>query len=292
MTVSLSHNAYGKHAVRISKIKRPRKQAASAEVHEFMEVAVDVELQGDFAAAYTRGDNSQVVATDTIKNTVHALAKDDAMESIESFGIVLAEHFLRQYGHVNLASIALREQRWTRLLDCPHAFVGTDREIPTATIVRTRCGHIVVTSGIEGLVIAKTTQSGFEDFHTDEYRTLQDTSDRILATELQAEWTFSDQHDTDFATSRNAIREAMLKRFIDHYSRSVQETLMMMGQAALDACLAVNSISLTMPNKHHLLIDLAPLGRGNDNEVFVATEEPFGWITGTLTRQEKPARDG
>jgi urate oxidase len=286
MNVSLSHNAYGKHAVRVSKIKRPRQQAASTEVHEFMEVAVDVELQGDFAATYSKGDNSQIVATDTIKNTVHALAKDDAMESIESFGIALAEHFLRQYGHVVLASIVLRERRWTRLLDCPHAFVGTDCETPTATIVRQRNARNVVKAGIENLEIAKTTQSGFEGFHSDEYRTLKDTSDRIMATELQTEWIFADQADIDFTASRNAIREAMLKRFVDHFSRSVQETLMLMGQAALDACPAVTSITLTMPNKHHLLIDLESLGRENDNEVFVATDEPFGWITGTLSRDK------
>ncbi|QDU90745.1 Uricase [Pirellulimonas nuda] len=283
MPHQLAHHAYGKHRVRVSKIKRPRRGAASTERHELIEAAVDIELEGGFAPAYTDGDNASIVATDTCKNTVYALAKDDPFDTIESFGRTLAEHFVSTYDHITRAGVTLHQHSWARLLDCPHAFTGSDAETPTARVVAQRGAPTRVEAGVTGLMIAKTTESGFSGFHRDAFRTLPDTDDRIFATELTASWVYADQ-EVDFVASRSAIRKAMLARFIDHYSESVQQTLWLMGQAALDACDAATSITLTMPNKHHLLFNLAPLGRENDNEVFVSTDEPFGWITGTVTR--------
>ena len=284
MSVRLTYNSYGKHRVRVSKIKRPRQGPPNTERHEFIEAAVDVELEGDFAAAYTAGDNTQVVATDTCKNTVYAVAKDDPFDSIESFGTALASHFIKKYAHVSQAKATLLEHRWHRLLDCPHAFSGSDGETPTAVVTTRRGEPVRVSAGIEGLVTAKTTETGFENFHRDEYRTLPDTADRIFATELTARWDYAPEAAVDYAQAREAVRLALLKRFIDHYSKSVQETLMLMGQAALDACEAVAAITLTMPNKHDQHARLVPGDRPNENEVFVATDEPFGWITGTVTR--------
>ena len=283
MAAQLASNRYGKHNVRVSKVRRPRKAAANQETHEFVEASVDVELEGDFEAAFTKGDNSTVVATDTCKNTIYVLAKEHSLESIESFGLFIAEHFLRQYAHVTSCRVAIKERVWSRLNDSPHAFSARDQMTPTAHVILERNSSPSVTSGLEHLLIAKTTESGFSDFHQDEYRTLADTEDRILATELSASWTFQ-QIERDFAADRQTIVDSLLARFIDHYSRSVQETLYFMGQAALDACPAIAEISLTMPNKHHLLANLSPFNRENQNEVFVVTDEPFGYITGTLTR--------
>jgi urate oxidase len=140
-----------------------------------------------------------------------------------------------------------------------------------------------VTAGIEHLLIAKTTESGFADFHRDKFRTLADTDDRILATELTATWVY-ESADVEFAANRVAVMNALVARFADHYSRSVQETLYFMGEAALAVCSQVTQISLAMPNKHHMRFDLSPFGRENDNEVFVVTNEPFGYITGTIAR--------
>ncbi|MEM9417545.1 MAG: factor-independent urate hydroxylase [Planctomycetota bacterium] len=276
----LSHNAYGKHRVRVSKIKR---SATDPQHHEFIEATVAVTLEGDLAEAYTVGDNSNVVATDTCRNTVYAKAKDDPFETIESFGVTLAEHFLSQYDHLTKATVELREHRWHRLDGHAHCFTGSDGETPTATVVAERGQATRISAGLDDLMIAKTTQTGFENFHRDEYRTLPDTDDRIFATVLTAIWDYASPA-TDFAAARSAIRDAMLTKFTDHYSKSVQETLYLMANAGLDACADAASITLTMPNKHHLKFNLEPLGRSNANEVFHVTDEPYGYITGTVTR--------
>ncbi|MGD9634503.1 MAG: factor-independent urate hydroxylase [Pirellulales bacterium] len=280
---SLAFNRYGKHRVRVSKIRRPRQAAAKAERHEFVEASVDIELEGDFAASFTEGDNRNVIATDTCKNTVYVLAKDHPLDTIESFGLAIVEHFIGRYAHVTRAIASLEERVWSRLADSPFCFTAAGSSTPTTVIDLVRGQSPQVRSGFEKLLIAKTTESGFSDFHRDEFRTLPDTNDRILATELSTVWTY-DSTTVDFAKFRVAIVDALVKRFTDHYSRSVQETLYLMGQAALAACPVVKGITLTMPNKHHLLANLAPFGRTNENEVFVATDEPFGYITGTVAR--------
>ena len=283
MSTRLASHRYGKHRVRVSKVCRPRAAAPKDETHEFVEAAVDVELEGEFDAAYLDGDNRPVVATDTCKNTVYVLAKDHPLDSIESFGVAIVEHFVGRYDHVTGCTARLTETVWDRLNDCPHGFAARDRATPVATVTKRGDAAPTVEPGLRRLMIAKTTESGFVDFHRDEFRTLADTDDRILATELSADWRYGSA-EVDFAAARRAIVDALLARFLDHYSRSVQETLYFMGQAALAACDAAAEISLTMPNKHHLLANLEPFGRENDNEVFVATDEPFGYITATVAR--------
>lgn len=295
MPVRLANNRYGKHRVRVSKVRRPRQAPPNEETHELVEFAVDVELAGDFEAAYTDGDNSQVVATDTCKNTVYVLAKDHPLDSPESFGVAIAGHFLQRYPHVAEARASLTETVWSRLGDSPHGFVAQQQANPTATVTQTRGKSPVVTAGIKKLSIAKTTESGFVDFHRDEFRTLADTDDRILATELSASWTYKDAqvsgNRVDFAACRTRVTDALVARFVDHYSRSVQETLYLMAESALAACPEVapfqqlTQITLTMPNKHHLLVNLAPFGRENENEVFAVTDEPFGYITATVVAE-------
>jgi urate oxidase len=280
--------SYGKHRVRVSKIKRASGDNPKTALHKFFEAAVDIELEGDFDAAYTVGDNRLVVATDTCRNTVYVLAKDDPIESIETFGQTIAAHFLRQYAHVDHVTVTIRQQLWDRLQNSPHGFSGNDRETPTATVIGKRDTQGVdlrVRSGLCHCIIAKTTESGFENFHKDQYRTLPDTSDRILATSLTAHWDYRcDCAPSEFAPLRESIRTQLMTTFLDHYSRSVQETLYLMAAAVLDRVAAIESISLTMPNKHHIRFNFEPFGMSNDDEVFVVTDEPFGYITATISR--------
>jgi len=281
--------SYGKHCVRVSKIKR-LDVGQPNESHDFFEASVDIELQGDFAAAYLDGDNRLVVATDTCRNTVYVLAKDDPIDSLESFGCTIATHFLNQYSHIELATVTLRQQIWHRMFASPHGFMGNDSETPTATVVAERVGkqhHLSVTSGITDCVIAKTTESGFANFHQDAFRTLPDTADRILATSLTASWSYSSDSLGNYNEYREAIRTQLLETFLDHYSRSAQETLYLMATAAIARCNEIETISLTMPNKHHIRFDLEPFGRTNDNDVFVVTDEPFGFITATINKSDQ-----
>lgn len=286
MSVRLSHHVYGKQSVRVSKIKRDPSDPSN---HELIEARVNVFLEGDFDAAYTIGDNQNVVATDTCKNTVYVLAKDDPFDTIESFGSTVAKHFLSQYAHVSRASIEIAEHTWQTLAECPHAFSGSNQETPTVRVIATRDQPLQITSGLDDLMIAKTTQSGFANFHRDEFRTLPDATDRILATSLKAEWTYSTEAiasgSLNFSQHRMNVRAAMMNRFVDHYSKSVQETLMLMGQAAIEACDAVESITMTMPNKHHIPFNLAPFDRENNNDVFIVTDEPAGHICATIDRE-------
>ncbi len=284
----LLHHHYGKHRVRVSKIQRdPSTPPSGPEArHDFVEAEVDVELEGGFEQAYTDGDNTPVVATDTVRNTVYALAMDDPWGSIETLGLTIARHFVGTYDHVSRATVRLREHRWHRIGDHPHAFTGSDGETPTTTVSVQRDGHASVTAGLDHLMIAKTTQTGFENFHRDAFRSLPDTDDRILATVLKAQWAFdaTDHNASQFNTDRAAIRTAMLNAFGDHYSVSVQQTLYRMGAAALEACPRISQITLTMPNKHHLRFDLEKIGRPNANVVFHVTDEPCGFIEATVGR--------
>lgn len=278
----LLQQAHGKHRVRFSKIRR---DPNDRDRHEFIEASVDVLLDSEVAESYTDGDNRRIVATDTCKNTVYAMAKDDPVATIESFAIRLAEHFVAQYDHVNVAMVTVTESPWKRLLDSPHGFVRGSGGCPTASAIGSRDRPTKITAGVKELTVAKTTASGFANFHQDEFRTLPDTDDRILATQVEATWTYRTVP-ADYAIARANVIDAMLHRFLDHYSRSVQETLFKMGEAALAACAAINDVSLTMPNKHHILANLKPLGRNNANDVFIVTDEPYGFITATVGRDD------
>ena len=280
MSVVLTRNAYGKSKVRLTKVtRRPDR-------HDLVEWSVDVQLEGNFAAAYTDGDNRLVVATDTMKNTVYALARDHELTNPENFALRLAEHFLAKYEQVSSAAIAIQEQGWQRIdVDGhphPHAFVGHGPERRVCRVAYSRTdGHLW--AGIEGLLVLKTANSAFRDFHRDELRTLPDTDDRLLATEVSAEWLYA-SISVDGSACFDLIRKTLLKAFAEHDSLGVQHTLHAMGEAALAACSAIDEISLTMPNRHRLPINLAPFNRINPNEIFVATDEPHGLISGTLRR--------
>jgi len=267
-------NGYGKSAVRLVTVRR------GPEIHELKDVTVAIRLEGDFETAYTEGDNSRVLPTDTMKNTVYALAADHPLEDIESFGLLLAGHFFQgPPASTASARVELTEQLWDRLH--PHAFRRAGSERRTAVVTRTRDGAKVV-AGIEDLVVMKTAKSAFEGFPRDRYTTLAETADRLLATSVTAEWTYS-RLDIPFTERWSEVRHRLLEIFVDHDSRSVQQTLYAMGEAALETA-DVEEIHLAMPNIHHIPVDLTRFGLENRNEVFVATSEPYGLIEATLRR--------
>jgi urate oxidase len=279
----LAWNRYGKSRVRLVKVTRPPAGLPDAP-HAIVDLTIDVQLEGAFDAVYVDGDNSACLATDTMKNTVYALARQDPIAHVEAFASRLADHFAGKPG-VSRARISATEQPWSRLSagghPHPHAFAQPGGEQWTAVVTRDGEG-IHVVSGLTNLVLLKTTDSSFAGFPRDEYTTLPETSDRILATSLTASWRYR-RGASDFA-ARETIRRALVETFAAHVSRSVQHTLGAMGEAALAACADVHEITLTMPNRHHLLVDLAPFGLDNPNEIFVATDQPFGLIEATIDR--------
>lgn len=278
--MKLIHQNYGKAAVRILKVHRNGKK------HSVKELEVQVMLQGDFQASYTGGDNRLVVATDSMKNTVNVLAKQKLGLETETFGVLLGRHFLKTYRHISRVEITLAEHCWDRISvrGQPHAhsFMEKSEARPFAKIAATR-GQISVESGIEDLLIMKTTASGFENFLRDKFTTLPETNDRIFATRLKACWQYS-RAPKNYPATNAKILEAMLAAFARHYSPSVQATLFEMGEAALKTAREISKISIAMPNKHCLLINLAPFGLENKNELFVPTDEPHGQIEATISR--------
>jgi urate oxidase len=276
----LSHNAYGKSRIRLTRVTR------HTDRHDLKELCIDVRLEGDFAGSYLRGDNSKVVATDSMKNTIYVLAKKHSVGAIETFAGVVADHFLKMYAHVSSAAVTVVETPWTRLKvdgeDHPSAFVGggSDRRMCAVTV--TRHGQRIE-SGFDDLALLKTTDSAFSGFIHDEFTTLRDTDDRIFATLLSARWRYRETPG-DWDRSYDAVRQALLRVFAQHKSLAVQHTLYAMGQGVLDAAAEVEEITLQMPNRHNMLVDLKPFGLENRNEVFVATDEPHGMITGTVRR--------
>jgi urate oxidase len=276
----LADNSYGKSGIRLVKILRREGR------HDFRDLTVAVRLEGDFEAAHVAGDNSAVLPTDTMKNTVYALAKDHFDRDIESFGLVLTEHFVTRNLNVSRARVEISERPWERLTvdgsPHPNAFSRPGAERRVARVLRTRQGA-VVEAGLEDLTLAKSTQSAFSGFRKDGYTTLKETEDRILATAVKASWTY-ESAPADFDRAFQGIRGTMLETFAAHDSASVQHTLYAMGEAVLEYHAKVVEVRLSLPNKHHIPVDLSPFGLENRNEIFLTTEEPFGLIEATIRR--------
>ncbi len=276
----LTHNSYGKSHVRLTKVTR------HSDRHDLQEITVDVELEGDFEAAYTGGDNSRIIATDTMKNTVYALGRHHPIADLEEFGLHLAAYFVEGFDQVARARIRLAGRTWNRIntdgTPHPTAFIGGSSEQRVCTVERTGA-EATIQSGLENLLILKTTQSSFSGFARDAFTTLREADDRILATSVTALWTY-DRNDLDWSACYDNIRGSMLRLFAEHESRSVQETLYKMGEVALEACPHITEITLHLPNSHRLLVDLQPFDLDNPNQIFVPSPEPFGVISGTLKR--------
>lgn len=275
MPVTLTDNNYGKQAVRLVTVRR------GPERHELQDVTVAIRFEGDFAAAYVDGDNRGVFPTDTMKNTVYALAAENPFEEIESFGLLLTGHFLESSPRASAVRVDLTEHLWESIDS--HSFRRAGSEQRTAVVTRDRQGGAGVVAGIEDLVVMKTAKSAFEGFPRDRYTTLKETSDRLLATAVRATWTYA-RTDVAFGRLWHEVRRRLLETFANHDSLSVQHTLYAMGEAALQIA-EVEEIHLSMPNKHHIPVDLTPFGLENRNEIFVATAEPYGLIEGTLRRE-------
>lgn len=277
-SIQLTQNRYGKRDVRLVKVT-PRDG-----YHVLQELSVNVLLTGAFEATYLTGDNSPVLPTDTIKNTIYALAREHELESIEQFAIDVSRHFQERLDHVETVEVEVTETLWQRMTvdgkPHPHAFTGSNSEKATCAVLNTAEG-ITVHGGIVDLVILKTTGSGFSNFLKDEYTTLEETDDRLLGTNLLATWLYRGT-DVPFGEHRATIRETLLDVFADYNSDSLQQTLYEMGKAVLAQIPDLADIHLVMPNRHNLLVNLAPFGQENPNSIFLPINEPAGLIEGYL----------
>jgi urate oxidase len=246
-----------------------------------------ISFEGDFETAHTKGDNTKILPTDTMKNTVYALARQHPIETVEELGIQLIDHFLTYNPQVSRVRIEIKENLWVRLPlgGKPHAtaFSRSGDEKRTAILSGTR-EHTEIRAGVEDLVVLKTTNSAFDHFLRDPYTTLKDDRDRILATSIRASWLYPGE-EVEFGPLWHGVRQMLLETFAEHKSESLQHTLYAMGESVLNNFDNVLEIDLSLPNKHFNLLNLDPLGMDNPGEVYLPTDEPHGLIEATLRKE-------
>jgi urate oxidase len=254
--------------------------------HEVRELNTQVMLEGDFSASFTSSDNSKVIATDSIKNIVNVVARDNPALESEDFAGAVANYFLDHYPHVSKVSFTSHETKWARLnidgAPHDHAFSLESNGQPTVRLTAAR-GSRTIVSGLAAYTFLKTTESGWVAYLMDDVTTLKETTDRIFSTAMNASWTWAGKP-ASYPAANAKILGAMLKVFATTYSPSVQNSLYLMGAAALEAVPEIANISLACPNKHYIPINMVPFGRDNPNAVFLPTDEPHGQIECTVSR--------
>lgn len=291
--VLLGQNQYGKAENRVVRITR------DGATHHIKDLSVSVALSGDMDEVHLSGSNANVLPTDTTKNTVYAFAKEHGIESAERFGIHLARHFVSSQEPIHRARIRIEEYAWERIeapdtasrpagADEPrHSFVRKGQETRVTQITYDGDAWEVV-SGLKDLVVMNSTDSEFWGFVKDRYTTLPEAHDRILATQVSSRWRFNwtgdEQRMPDWDKSYDEVRKHMLQAFADTYSLSLQQTLYAMGARIIDHRDEIDEVRFSLPNKHHFLVDLAPFGLENDNEVYFAADRPYGLIEATVLR--------
>ena len=294
MDVTLGSNSYGKAQVRMLAVDR------SSPVHGVTDLNVSVSLSGDLDDVHLTGSNANVVATDTQANTVFAFARRQPLGEIEEFGLRLARHFVSEFGAITRARVRIESSAWQRIpvngVPHAHSFVAAGTDLRIAEVVVEEGGAAGVggggewvLSGVSDLIVLKTTGSEFHGFIRDEYTTLPETTDRILSTSIDARWRHgallaAGEWDASFA----ATRAALLARFADLHSLSLQQTLYQMGTAAIGASPGLAEVRLSMPNRHHFVVDLEPFGLDNPNLVFRVQDRPYGLIEGQVLATGAP----
>ncbi len=274
-------NQYGKARVRLSRITR------FGDRHHFQEWNVRILVQGDFEDSFTKANNSRVLPTDTMKNTVYSLARDSNAATIEEFALELGNYLLHNNQQITSVTVEISERAWKPMIvgdnPEPHTFKLDGPELQTVQTTRSQGGVWSLKSGIDGLTILKTAKSGFEGYLKDKLTTLKPVSDRIFGTSITATWQFVSPN-PQYSQVRSQVIFALMKEFAAHDSKSVQHTLFDMANAALAAVPDLSQITLKMPNLHHLLADLNPFGQDNPNHIFIPIDEPHGYIEATVER--------
>jgi len=281
--ITLGPNQYGKAEVRLVHVRR------DGERHEIRDLNVGVTLSGDLEAAHLTGDNAAVLPTDSQKNTVYAFAREHGVAAPEEFAVLLARHFVDAQPAIHRARIGIEEYAWDRIPVTGHSFVRDAREVRTARVTHSAAGtHIV--SGLRDMTVLNTTCSEFWGFAKDEYTTLPETRDRVLATTVHAEWLHRARESgatIDWDASYAGARQALLEAFAGTHSLSLQQTLYAMGSRVLTVYgEEICEVRLSLPNKHHIAVDLAPFGLDNQNEVLHAADRPYGLIEGTVRHDD------
>ncbi|KAM3620554.1 uncharacterized protein V6R79_025275 [Siganus canaliculatus] len=289
-SVEFVRTGYGKNIVKVLVIRRQGGH------HYIIELKADVELTLRSRKDYLVGDNSDIIPTDTIKNTVHALAKIKGVKTIEQFSLDICHHFLTSFNHVLRARVQMEEAPWRRLekngVGHAHAFIFSPEACRFCDVEQNLNGIPVVHSGVKNMTVLKTTQSGFEGFLKDRFTTLKEAKDRCFCTSVYSRWRYNKVQDVDFDAAWKCVKETIVEKFAGpydcgEYSPSVQKTLYETQVMVLDRVPEVDEIEIVMPNQHYFTIDMTKMGLTNNDEVLLPLDNPSGNITGTVRRKHK-----
>ena len=283
---------YGKQNVPVFKVQKP-----SGKRHEIVDMVVSIMLEGDVAKSWLTGENSQILPTETQKNTCYAIALETDFRCIEQYALALGRDILSRHRHLTAANVEVKERVWRRVMHSDgrghnHAFMRGRN--PTQRRCRVRVTHdrtaTRVASGIGDVVLMKTAQSGFKGFIQDKYTNLKPVGagtgvkgadpDRILCTELEGWWTYTpsmlpDGYDYKAANAR--VLQKLLDTFCGppmngRYSLSLQDTAYCVATAILKENPAIAEVSLATPNVHFYTYPLKQFGLLNPNVVFQSTD--------------------
>ncbi|MEH1017203.1 urate oxidase [Micromonospora sp. CPCC 206060] len=276
MPAFLGPNRYGKAECRLVRVTR------GGDRHDLVDLNVSTSLSGELSRTHLTGDNTDVLPTDTQKNTVYAFARRYGIASIEEFALRLAEHFVTEQPMIHQAEVRIEQYPWQRIGG--HSFARSDGEVRSATVTWSEADGAEVTGELHGLTLLNTTDSEFWGFTRDRYTTLAPTTDRILATAVDASWEVDRVDEGRWNPLYAEVRKALVDAFVGTYSHSLQQTLYAMGEAVLAAVPEVRQVRLALPNRHHFLVDLSPFDLDNPDEVYFPADRPYGLIEGTVLR--------
>ncbi|XP_073500100.1 uricase-like isoform X2 [Phyllobates terribilis] len=286
--VEFVRTGYGKNAVKVLQIRR------DGEKHSVREIEASVQLTLSSKKDYLEGDNSDIIPTDTIKNTVYALAKTKGINTIEDFSLEICNHFLTSFSHVTKAKIYIEEAPWKRFkkdgVEHVHAFIYSSEGVHFCEVEQERGAQPVVYSGIIDLRVLKTTQSGFEGFIKDQYTTLPEVKDRCFSTIVNCKWKYSSYKGLNSDAIWGTVKEIILDKFAGpydkgEYSPSVQKTLYDIQVLCLSRIPEIEEVEVILPNKHYFTIDLSKFNLSNKDEILLPSDKPYGNITGTVRRK-------
>jgi len=297
----ISEKEYGKTGVKLLFVSKEGGR------HTIKELEVETSLTLNSEKDFRSGDNSDIIATDSQKNTVYILSKQYGVESPEQFALVLANHFIKQYSWVVRARVDISENSWSRIIDRQgaehnHAFTsgsptGATR---TAQVILHRSGEPKITAGIRGLTVLKTTQSAFVDFVDDEYRSLPDMHERVFSTVVTADWEYKTKN-MDFDKAYRVVESCILEVFggpakTGIYSPSVQQTQFLTQQLIFKKLPQVMSVKMSMPNRHYFNVDFAKFKmpglreKEGAGQVLLPVDKPSGMISSTLKRDSQKSK--
>jgi len=304
--MSLTSARYGKDLVRVFRTVRDPQTG----LHTVAEYNIKAMVEGAIETSFTQADNSVVVATDSIKNIVHYLAKTSLhVLKSELFALEIGNYIIQKYPHIHKAFVDIEQLKWSRITvnGKPHAhsFVrdGDEKRAVSVEVDGTAGKDEVVakvTSGLKDLLVLKSGGSAFEGFIRDEHTTLVEVNDRIFSTSVDLSYTFSSfslskdgfgtlESTMNFDNVYHSAKRITLEIFATDESASVQATLFKMAQEIIEKNGTVLSVSYSLPNKHYVPVNLSHIKLENLKpsvaEVFTPVAAPSGLISATITRR-------